>query len=108
VSAKTKKDKEKKVVFEPIGDRCVVKRDDSEEMTPGGIVLAQSAQEKARFGTVVAVGPGCPLESGARMEMQVKEGDRVILGLYTETADIAGDEFVLVSERDIQAIVREE
>jgi chaperonin GroES len=102
------KEKKKTVVFEPIGDRCVVKRDDSQEETEGGIVLPNVAQEKARFGTVMAVGPGAPLSDGGRMAMQVKVGDRVILGLYTETADISGEEYVLVSEKDIQAIVKEE
>ena len=106
MSAKTKK--KTSVVFEPIGDRCVIKRDNAEEVSKGGIVLPDAAQEKARFGTVTAVGPGAPLQNGDRMPMQVKIGDRVILGLYTETAEVAGEEFVLVNERDIQAIIREE
>jgi len=93
------KTKEKTVVFEPIGDRMVVRRDDSEETTEGGIVLPGVAQEKARFGTVVACGP--------KVE-QCEKGDRVILGLYTEEAEVAGQAFVLVCEKDIQAIVREE
>jgi len=102
------KEKKTTVVFEPIGDRCVVTRDDSEEVSPGGILMPDVARQKARFGTVIAVGPGDPLQNGGRMEMQITVGDRVILGLYTETADVSGEEFVLVSEKDIQAIVREE
>ena len=97
-----------KIVFEPIGSRIVVKRDDVTEVSPGGIVLPGRALEKPRLGTVIAVGPGPRNSDGTRGTMQVKEGDRVVIQPFAESVELSQDEFVLVREEDVLAIVREE
>jgi chaperonin GroES len=95
--------------FEPIADRVVVRRDDAEEISPGGqIVIPDSAQEKSKIGTVIAVGPGPMLQDGSRGSMQVAEGDRVVISLYAEEAEIGGAAYVLLREGDIMSIIREE
>ena len=95
-----------KMRLQPLGDRVVVERDESEEITAGGIVLPDSAKDKPARGKVVSVGDGRLLEDGTRAPFQVKVGDRVLFSSY------AGDEFkiddqelVLMREEDILAII---
>jgi len=93
--------------FEPVGARLVVERDDADEVSPGGIVLPDQAQDKPRLGTVLAVGPGPRLHGGGRGEMQMKVGDRVLLSPYAENVILEGHEIVLAREEDILAIIRD-
>lgn len=95
----------KKYKFTPIGSRIVVRRDAAEEVSPGGIVLPEHSQDKPRFGTVIAVGPGRLLDNGQYGPMQVKVKDRVLLTQYAETVLLDGTEYVLAREDDILAIV---
>jgi chaperonin GroES len=98
--------KKSKVKLEPMNDRVVVERDDSEDITAGGIVLPESAKEKTNRGTIIAVGPGKVLDSGSRGEMQVKVGDRVLFTSYApETIELDDQELLLMSESDILAVI---
>ena len=92
--------------IEPLGANIVVKRLPAEEVTAGGIVLPDAAQEKPRQGRVLSIGDGRMLADGARAKHQVSEGDRVLFSSYagTEVA-INGEEFLIMSEDDILAIV---
>ena len=96
----------KKLSVKPIGDKILVKRLDAEEMTAGGIVLPDSAKEKPKEGEVVGLGDGKQMENGERAEFQVKKGDRVLFTSYAGTeVTIEGDEYLVMSEDDILAIV---
>jgi chaperonin GroES len=86
----------------PLGDRLVVKREEAEDKTTGGIVLPDSAKNKPQRGTVMAVGPGRMLKDGKRRALQVKEGDKI---LFTNWA---GDEFKGRSTSDNILLMREE
>lgn len=98
--------KKSKVTLQPLGDKVVVERDSSEDVTAGGIVLPDSAKDKPSRGTVIAVGTGRLLDDGTRGAMQVKKGDRVLFTSYApETIKIDDDEFLLMSESDILAVV---
>lgn len=66
----------------PLGDRVIVKRDQSDEKTAGGLHIPESARSQEARGVVVEVGPGRFLENGMRVEPQVKKGDRVIFSKY--------------------------
>ena len=92
--------------IEPLGANVVVKRLPAEEVTAGGIVLPDAAQEKPRQGRVLSIGDGRMLADGARAGHQVSEGDRVLFSSYagTEVA-INGEELLIMSEDDILAIV---
>ena len=73
------------MAIRPLEDRVVVEPLDAEEMTAGGIVLPDTAQEKPQRGRVVAVGEGKLLDSGERATMSLKKGDEVIFGKYSGT-----------------------
>ena len=98
--------KKSKVDLQPLGDKVVVDRDASEDITTGGIVLPDSAKDKPARGTIIAIGTGKLLDDGSRGEMQVKKGDRVLFTSYApETIEINDVEYLLMSESDILAIV---
>ena len=98
--------KKSKVSLQPLGDKVVVSRDESEDVTAGGIVLPDSAQDKPSRGTIVAVGTGKLLDDGSRGEMQVKKGNRILFSSYApETINIDDEEFLLMSESDILAVI---
>ncbi|MGE5372090.1 MAG: co-chaperone GroES [Solirubrobacterales bacterium] len=94
----------------PLGDRIVVKVLQGEEKTKSGIFLPDTAKEKPQEGEVMAVGPGRTLDSGnkvgEKLAMDVKVGDRIIFSKYAGTEiKIDGDEYLILSERDVLAIV---
>ncbi len=90
----------------PLGDRVVVKPSAREEMTKSGIVLPDTAKEKPQEGTVIAAGPGRILDDGKRESMDVKAGDKVLYAKYAGTEfKIDGDELLIVSQKDILALV---
>ncbi|MDG2991410.1 co-chaperone GroES [Candidatus Synechococcus calcipolaris G9] len=90
----------------PLGDRIFVKVSESEEKTAGGILLPDNAREKPQVGEVTATGPGKINDDGSRQPMDVKVGDKVLYSKYAGTeVKLAGDEYVLLSEKDILAIV---
>jgi len=95
-----------KIKIRPLDDRVVVEPIDAEEMTAGGIVLPDSAQEKPQRGTVVAVGPGKLMDNGHRGELSVTVGDEVIYGKYGGTEiEVEGEEVKILRESDILAKV---
>jgi chaperonin GroES len=98
--------KKSKVKLEPMNDKVVVEREESSDVTAGGIVLPDSAKDKANRGVIVAIGPGKVLDNGTRGAMQVKVGDRVLFTSYApETIEIDDQELLLMSESDILAVV---
>lgn len=101
-----KKTKSANVKLQPLGDRVVVQREESEERTAGGIVLPDTAKNKPARGSVVAVGDGRLLENGKRSNLQVKIGDRVLFSSYAGDEFKVGDqELLLMREEDILAIL---
>ena len=90
----------------PLGDRVVVQPSAREEMTKSGIVLPDTAKEKPQEGTIVAAGPGRVLDDGKREAMDVKVGDKVLYAKYAGTEfKVDGDDLLIVSQKDILAIV---
>jgi chaperonin GroES len=89
----------------PLHDRVLVKRVDPENVVKGGIIIPDTAKEKPQEGVVVAVGNGKILENGTRLEMSVKEGDRILFGKYSGTeVKIDGKEFLIMREEDVLAV----
>ncbi|GAB6138807.1 co-chaperone GroES [Halanaerobaculum tunisiense] len=93
--------------IKPLGDRVVIKDiEQAEETTDAGIVIPDSAQEEPQKGEVVAVGEGRRLESGDVVEPEVSTGDVVVYGNYAgDEIEHNGEEYLIVSEKDILAIV---
>jgi chaperonin GroES len=90
----------------PLRDKILVKRLEAEDVTAGGIVLPDTAKEKPKEGRVEAVGEGKILEDGSRGSMNVKKGDRILFTSYAGTEiTIDGDEFLIMGEDDVLAVV---
>ncbi|AFY70296.1 10 kDa chaperonin [Thalassoporum mexicanum PCC 7367] len=90
----------------PLGDRVFIKVSAKEAKTAGGIFLPDTAKEKPQVGEVAAVGPGKRSENGSRQEPEVKVGDKVLYSKYAGTdVKIADDDYILLAEKDILAIV---
>ncbi len=88
----------------PLGDKVVVKREDAQATTAGGIVLPDSAKDKPQKGTVVAIGDGHTKDDGTKLPLTVKEGDHVIFSSYAgDEISIGDEEFLLLRESDILA-----
>jgi Chaperonin 10 Kd subunit. len=93
-------------VLKPLGDRVVIEPIESEEKTAGGIVLPDTAKEKPQEGKVVAVGTGRVLDSGERVAIEVKVGDRIIFSKYAGTeVKYEGKDYLILRESDILAVV---
>ncbi len=92
--------------LKPLGDRIVVKVLNQEETTKGGIVLPDTAKERPQEGEVVAVGPGKLDENGKRVALEVKKGDRILMGKYAGTeVKIDGEEHIIMREDDVLAVL---
>ncbi|MGM0564468.1 MAG: co-chaperone GroES [Pseudomonadota bacterium] len=90
----------------PLYDRVVVKRQEEESKSAGGIIIPDSAAEKPAQGEIVAVGEGKPLENGEVRALAVKVGDTVLFGKYSGTeVKVDGEDLLIMREDDIQAIV---
>jgi chaperonin GroES len=89
----------------PLHDRVIVKRIEEKETVKGGIIIPDTAKEKPQEGEVVAVGPG-RREKGELIALDVKAGDRVLIGKYSGTEiKIDGEELVILREEEILAKV---
>jgi chaperonin GroES len=94
--------------IKPLHDRVVVRRLDEDERTPGGVIIPDTAKEKPMQGEVVAVGPGARDESGSRIAMDVKAGDRILFGKWSGTeVKLGGEELLIMKESDIMGIIGE-
>jgi len=108
MTAATKRTKRTAPRLEPLGDRILVEREQSEETTPGGIVLPDNARDKSKRGKVLTVGPGKLNKDGRRMPPTVKPGDRVLFGGYSgEEIKVDGQEVLLIREDDILAVIKD-
>jgi chaperonin GroES len=88
----------------PLDDRVLVKPLETEEKTPGGIVLPDTAKEKPIRGLVEAVGSGRLLDNGERIDLSVKKGDKVLFGKYAGSEiKIEGVEYKIMKESEILA-----
>jgi chaperonin GroES len=94
-----------KTKIKPLEDRIVISVLEGEQTTASGIVIPDTAKEKPQEGLVVAVGPG-RFEDGARVPLDISEGDTVIFSKYGGTeVKFGADEYLILSARDVLAIV---
>ena len=90
----------------PLADRVIVKPLEAEEKTAGGIIIPDNAKEKPQKGEVVAVGEGKFSDSGQKIEMVLKEGDKVLYGKYSGTeVAVEGADYLIMRESDVLAII---
>lgn len=94
------------MTIKPLSNRVVLKNVEAEETTKSGIILTASAKEKPQIAEVIAVGTGEVNNEGKLIPMTVKVGDKVIISKYSGTeVKLDGEEYVIVKENDILAIV---
>jgi len=94
------------IKIRPLHDRVIVKREEDERKSPGGIVIPDTAAEKPMKGRILAVGKGKILESGEIRPLDVKIGDKVLFGKYSGTeVKMDGDDVLVMREEDIMAVI---
>ena len=92
--------------IKPLADRILVRRVEEAEVKKGGIIIPDSAKEKPQEGEVVAVGPGAVGEDGQRVALELKKGDRILMGKYSGTeVKIDGEEYIIMREDDALAVI---
>ena len=90
----------------PLADRILVRRIEEQETKRGGIIIPDTAKEKPQEGDVVAVGPGRMTEDGKRIALEVKKGDRILIGKYSGTeVKIDGIEYTILREDDVVGVI---
>jgi chaperonin GroES len=95
-----------KLSFKPLGGRVLVEPLEQDEMTPGGIILPETAKEKPQEGKILAVGPGDRDDEGKRIAMDVKVGDRVLFAKYSGTeVKMEGKKLLIMRESDLLGII---
>ena len=96
-----------KLKLKPLGSRVVLKALEREEMTKSGIVLPDTVKDKPQEGKVLAVGPGDRHpDTGERIKVELKEGDRVLFQKYSGTEfKLDDEEYIVLSEKDILALI---
>lgn len=94
--------------LKPIQDRVLVKREDAEEKTSGGIIIPDTSKEKPSKGLIVAVGDGARDEKGNIIPMTLKVGDKVFFTKWGGTeVKIDNEDLLIMKESDILAIIEE-
>jgi chaperonin GroES len=91
--------------LKPLTDHLIVKPI-KEETTKSGLVLPETGKDRPEKGEVVAVGPGRILDNGAKLEMTLKVGDRIMFKKYApDEIKIDGEEYLILSESEVIAII---
>lgn len=94
------------MTLKPLHDRIIVKAAEKEQVSSGGIILPDSAQEKPQRGEVIAVGPGKRLDSGQLAPVDIQVGDVVLYGKYGGTeVTVGGEDFVILRADDVLGVV---
>ena len=94
------------MTIKPLGDKVVIKKLKAEETTKSGIILASAAQEKPQVAEIIAVGPGGVID-GNEVKMEVTVGQKVIIRDYAgTTVNIEDEEYIIVRQSDILAVVK--
>ncbi|MEW9922397.1 co-chaperone GroES [Marimonas sp. MJW-29] len=92
--------------FTPLHDRVLVRRIEGDEKTSGGLIIPDNAKEKPQEGEVVSVGAGARDDTGARIPMDVKAGDKILFGKWSGTEiKIDSEELMIMKESDILGIM---
>jgi len=90
----------------PLHDRILVRRMEEDEVTPGGIIIPESAKEKPQRGEVVAAGNGRVTEDGKTLPLELKAGDKVLFGKYAGTELKLGEqEYLMMREEDVLGVL---
>ena len=94
------------MTIRPLHDRILAKRVNEEEKTAGGLFIPDSAKEKPLEALVIAVGNGKILEDGTVRKLDLKAGDKVLIGKYSGSdVKVNGDDHIILREDDVLAVI---
>ncbi len=94
------------VSIRPLNDRIIVRRTEEQEQMRGGLYIPDTAKEKPQEGEVLAVGNGKLLDSGQRISIDIKPGDRVLFGKYAGTEiKLDGEDYLILREDDVLGVI---
>ena len=94
------------VRLKPLGDRVLVRAVEKKDEIRSGIIIPDTAKEKPAEGKVVSVGNGKLDDSGKRIALEVKKGDRILFGKYSGTeVKIEGEEYLMMREDDVLGVI---
>lgn len=92
--------------IQPLYDRVLVQRTESEHTTAAGIIIPDTAQEKTQMGTVRAVGAGKISPEGTLRALTVRVGDKILFGKYSGTEiKLDGEELLILKEDEVLAVI---
>ena len=92
--------------FSPLADRVLIRRDEAQAVTKGGVILAEQAVPELNTGTVVSAGPGSRALDGSLIPRALNTGDSVFFSQYAgQEILLNGEEFILLREQDVLGIV---
>ena len=89
----------------PLHDRIIVRRHDEGEQNSGGIIIPDTAKEKPQRGTVIAAGSGTVRDDGTRVPLDVKAGDVILFGKYASEIKLDGEDYVIMREDEVLAVI---
>lgn len=90
----------------PLYDRVLVKRLENEQMTAGGIIIPDTAQEKTQLGAVIATGEGKLMADGSIRPLQIKSGDKILFGKYSGTeVNLGNEDFLVLREDELLGVI---
>ena len=90
----------------PLYDRLLIKREDAEDRTPGGIVIPDASKGKPQKGVVLAVGDGRILPDGSLAPLKVKQGDTILFGKYSGAEiEVQGRTYLIIREEDVLGVI---
>ena len=94
------------MALRPLHNRIIVERATAGEQKQGSIIIPDSAKEKPQQATVVSVGPGKMDKDGKRQPLDVKAGDKVLIGKYSGSeVSVDGKDYVILTEDEVLAVV---
>jgi len=94
------------MTFRPLHDRILVRRIEAEAKTAGGIIIPDTAKEKPQEGEVIAVGSGAYDDTGKRIALEVKAGDRILFGKWSGTEiKLNGEDLLIMKESDVMGVI---
>lgn len=95
-------------ILRPLSDRVIVSVLEEEEVTFGGVIIPENAQEKSTRGRVIAVGPGGRDKDGDFMPLDIEVGDEIVFSKYGGTAiTLEREDYLILREADVLAVVTE-
>jgi chaperonin GroES len=95
------------VNIRPLHDRILARRIEEKEQVRGGIIIPDTAKEKPLEAEVMAVGEGKITDEGKRVALDVKVGDRVLIGKYSGTeVKLQDEEYIILREEEVLGVIK--